>query len=199
MGDLWRGCKPRPFKASLSRSLAGEGKVNEPPNSDLGSNLSRAERYLTGEAIPNFRGAMHRLQLLSGRYRGSGPVMPPRILIVDDSALVRNLARKCFESEPGWQVCGEAGNGKEAIERAQELHPDVIVLDLSMPVMNGLEAARILSQQMPTVPLVMFTSFSTPNLEKEALAAGVSRVVLKSNPLAELTSCIRSVLVKDAA
>ncbi|MGA9355861.1 MAG: response regulator transcription factor [Terriglobales bacterium] len=124
--------------------------------------------------------------------------MPPRILIVDDSSLVRNLLRQRFESEPGWQVSGEACNGREGIEKAQEVHPNFIVLDLSMPVMNGLEAAKILATLMPTVPMVMFTSFTTSNIESEALAAGIRRVIIKSESLAELVGCVRR-LVKDAA
>jgi DNA-binding NarL/FixJ family response regulator len=124
--------------------------------------------------------------------------MPPRILIVDDSCLVRHLLRQCFESEPGWQVSGEAGNGREGIEKAQEVHPNFIVLDLSMPVMNGLEAAKILSKLMPAVPVVMFTSFPTRNLESEARAAGIRKVLTKSGPLTELVGCVRA-LIKDAA
>jgi DNA-binding NarL/FixJ family response regulator len=124
--------------------------------------------------------------------------MPSRILIVDDSPLVRNLLRHCFESEAGWQICGEASNGKEAIEKAQAIRPDLVVLDLSMPVMNGLEAAKVLSKLMPSVPLIMFTSFSTSYLEQEAMAAGISRVIVKAGPLAELVTCVRS-LMKEVA
>jgi DNA-binding NarL/FixJ family response regulator len=124
--------------------------------------------------------------------------MPPRILIVDDSSLVRKLLRQCFESEPGWQVSGEACNGQEGIEKAQKVHPNFIVLDLSMPVMNGLDAAKILAKLMPAVPMVMFTSFTTSNLESEALAAGIKRVIIKSEPLTELVGCVRA-LVRDAA
>ncbi len=124
--------------------------------------------------------------------------MPPRILIVDDSALIRNLLRNCFEAEPGWRVCGEAINGKEGIEAAEKIHPNLIVLDLSMPVMNGFEAAKVFSKAMPSVPLVMFTSFMTGNLEHEAYACGISKVIVKSGPLTELLGCVRS-LVNDAA
>lgn len=124
--------------------------------------------------------------------------MPSRILIVDDSPLLRNLLRNCFESEPEWQVCGEAGNGKEAIEKAQAVRPDLVILDLSMPVMNGLEAAKVLSKLMPSVPLIMFTSFSTRYLEQEAVAAGISRVIVKAGSLMELVTCVRS-LMKEVA
>lgn len=127
-----------------------------------------------------------------------GFTMPPRILIVDDSFLIRNLLRERFEAEPGWKVSGEACNGEEGIARARQLNPNLIVLDLSMPVMNGLDAARELRKLMPSVPIVMFTSFMTSNLEREALAAGISKVVVKSGPLTELIGCVRQ-LVHDAA
>jgi DNA-binding NarL/FixJ family response regulator len=124
--------------------------------------------------------------------------MPPRILIVDDSSLIRNLLRTCFEAQSGWEVSGEAGNGQEGIAKAQQVHPNLIVLDLSMPVMNGLDTARALSKLMPSVPLVMFTSFMTSNLERDALEAGISKVIIKSGALTDLIGCVRS-LVKDAA
>jgi DNA-binding NarL/FixJ family response regulator len=128
----------------------------------------------------------------------SGSTMALRILIVDDSSQVRGVMRKVFEAEPGWLVCGEASNGKEGVEMAERVHPNLIILDLSMPVMNGLEAAKILNHSMPTVPLIMFTSFQTPILEREALEAGISKLILKSGPLGELMNCVR-VFAKDAA
>ena len=77
-------------------------------------------------------------------------------------------------------MSGEAANGREAIEKAEQLKPDLIVLDLAMPVMNGLEAARDLQRLLPSLPLVMFTNFNSPQLTNEALSAGVSAVVSKS-------------------
>ena len=102
------------------------------------------------------------------------------ILIVDDSAVIRRTLRSCFEQNIAWKVCGEAANGREAIEKAQQLRPDLIVLDLSMPILNGLEAAHELRRISPSVPLLLFTSFKTPNLEQEAVAAGCSAVISKS-------------------
>ncbi len=125
--------------------------------------------------------------------------MPTRILIIDDSPMIRTVLRKCLESVPGWQVCGEAGDGREGIEKAQQIKPNFIVLDLSMPVMNGLEAARVLSKVMPTVPMVLFTSFITHHLEEEALAAGVRRVIAKDKSLADLISAVHLLAVKDVA
>ena len=124
--------------------------------------------------------------------------MPVQILIVDDNSSIRKLLRQHFETLNGWSVCGEAANGEEGIEKAQALSPDLIILDLSMPVLNGLEAARILNRRMPNVAIVMFTSFNTPGLEHEILGAGVDRIVSKSAPLSELTECARS-LLKEAA
>ena len=79
--------------------------------------------------------------------------MPKCILIVDDSALIRRMIHETLEQQDGWEVCGEAADGREAIEKAQQLKPDLIVLDLSMPVMNGLEAARVLKGLFPSLPL----------------------------------------------
>lgn len=102
------------------------------------------------------------------------------ILIVDDSALIRRALKLCLEQNPDWTVCGEAADGLDALEMAQRLQPDVVVLDLSMPGMNGFEVARELKRITPSVPVLMFTSFKTPHLEIEALAAGCDAVVSKS-------------------
>jgi DNA-binding NarL/FixJ family response regulator len=101
---------------------------------------------------------------------------------VDNSPVVRKTLRQTLERQRGWEVCGEAADGREAIVKAQQLKPDLVVLDLSMPVMNGLEAARELRRLLPSVPLVMFTSFRTAHLTQEALSAGVSAVVSKAEP-----------------
>jgi DNA-binding NarL/FixJ family response regulator len=125
--------------------------------------------------------------------------MVPRILIVDDSSLIRDLLRKSLESVPGWQVCAEAVNGEEAIELAQRMHPNFIVLDLSMPVMNGLQAAKALNELMPAVPKIMFTSFITQHLEQEAYACGVVRVISKDDSVNSLISAVQLLALKDVA
>jgi DNA-binding NarL/FixJ family response regulator len=108
--------------------------------------------------------------------------LPNCILIVDDHAIIRRSLRQLFESRSGWEVCGEAVNGRDAIEKAQELKPDLIVLDLSMPEMDGLQAARILRKAMPKVPIILFTNFGQdPFMEREALAVGIREVVSKAN------------------
>jgi DNA-binding NarL/FixJ family response regulator len=113
------------------------------------------------------------------------------ILIVDDNPLVRRCMRDLLEEQSGWIVCGEAENGQDGIDKALELHPDLILLDLVMPVMNGIEAARELKRLMPDTPLVMFTTYNNSHLTREALAVGVAAVAAKSDGAAALVSDIR--------
>ncbi len=113
------------------------------------------------------------------------------ILIVDDSPLVRRCLRDLLEQQCDWTVCGEAENGQDGIDKAQQLHPDLILLDLIMPVMNGVEAARELKQLMPATPLLMFTTYTDSHLTREALAVGVDAVAAKSDGAEALVSDIR--------
>ena len=105
--------------------------------------------------------------------------MPKSVLLVDDNAVIRHALRHLFTAEADFDICGEAENGREAIAKAQELHPDLIVMDLSMPVMNGIDAARVLKRLMPTVPLIIFSEYSDVFSESEARSAGVSALVSK--------------------
>jgi DNA-binding NarL/FixJ family response regulator len=108
------------------------------------------------------------------------------VLIVDDNAYIRRALRDIFKRQDGFNVCGEASNGREAIEKAHELHPDLIVLDLSMPVMNGLDAARVLRRSLPDVSLIMYSAFADRYAEEQAHLIGISAVVSKSEPPAAL-------------
>jgi DNA-binding NarL/FixJ family response regulator len=118
--------------------------------------------------------------------------MPKSVLVVDDNAEIRRLLCKLFAFEADFKVCGEAANGQEAIERAQELHPDVIVIDFSMPVMNGIDAARALKNLMPSVPLIMFSEYGDVFSENEAFSAGISALVSKSAHVSVLLQKVRS-------
>jgi DNA-binding NarL/FixJ family response regulator len=124
--------------------------------------------------------------------------MLKRILIVDDHAAVRLALTRVIESVNDFEVCGEAENGRVGVERALRLKPDLIILDLSMPVMDGLQAARELKGLMPTVPILMYTSFTSANLPAEALAAGVSRVASKPSPPEVLVKDLRMLLTPAA-
>jgi DNA-binding NarL/FixJ family response regulator len=137
------------------------------------------------------------LEALQSNHPSSGMrdlQVPKRILIVDDSPVIRERLRELLEQERGWEVCGEAANGREGIEKAQQLKPDVIVLDLSMPVMNGIEAARELTRLLPSVPLLMCTDFETAHVRWKALSAGVRTIVRKSELLGDLVRSIQALL-----
>jgi CheY-like chemotaxis protein len=107
------------------------------------------------------------------------------ILIVDDNNLVRRLLRSWLEQNSEWEICGEAENGKIAVESVKQLHPDIVILDLQMPVMNGLEAARQIRQVAPNTSMVMFTVHNSEQLLREARANGVRDVVSKCDLLGE--------------
>ena len=125
--------------------------------------------------------------------------MTKAVLIVDDNAFIRQALCELFKREADFEVCGEAENGQEAIEKAQQLHPDLIVMDLSMPVMNGIEAAYVLQGLMPTVPLIIFSEYSDVFSEQEARSAGVSALVSKSEHVSVLVAKARSLFYKIAA
>jgi DNA-binding NarL/FixJ family response regulator len=120
--------------------------------------------------------------------------MPKRILIVDDSDTVRKLIRLFLESHAGLEVCGEAGDGVDGIEKAKELKPDLVLLDLAMPRMNGAEAASVLKGQMPDVPIVLFTMYSESVGKSVMSAVGVNAVLSKPDGLGQLVECIQGLL-----
>ena len=120
--------------------------------------------------------------------------MSHTILIADDSRCIREALCNVFEREEDFDVCGEAENGREAVEKAQQLHPDLILLDLSMPVMNGLDATRILKQMMPEVPVIMFSAYRSSSTEKEARSAGASALVSKFEHISVLIGKARRAL-----
>ncbi|PYV70973.1 MAG: hypothetical protein DMG97_17630 [Acidobacteria bacterium] len=106
--------------------------------------------------------------------------MAVRILIADDDASIRRLLRRLIESHDGWSVCGDAQDGQDAIGKAAQLNPDVIVLDLAMPQMNGLQAAREISRQTPDIPLLLLTVQQvSKELTNEALQAGFKGAISK--------------------
>jgi two-component system, chemotaxis family, chemotaxis protein CheY len=126
-------------------------------------------------------------------------VLAKSVLIVDDNRFIRQALCELFERESDFEVCGEAENGKEAIEEAQKLRPDVIVLDLSMPVMNGFDAARVLKRLMPTVLLIMYSAFGDKVAEYQARLIGISDVVSKSENASVLIRKTRNLLYRSAA
>ena len=113
--------------------------------------------------------------------------MQKRVLIADDNGIARRAICRLIASG-GFSVCGEAEDGRKAIEQARKLQPDLIVLDFSMPVMNGLQAAKVLKQITPEVPIILYTAHASGILEKEALAAGITSVVSKDQETSDLVT-----------
>lgn len=106
--------------------------------------------------------------------------MPSRILIVDDNAVFRGTLRQVLERVDHWDIV-EAQDGQEAVSKAVETRPNVVILDLAMPVRDGLSAAREISQLFPNLPIVMCTMHMSSHVEGEALRSGVRKVLSKSN------------------
>ncbi len=121
-----------------------------------------------------------------------------RILIADDSAKVREMLKALLETRTGWQVCAEAANGLESVEKAAELKPDVIILDLSMPEVDGLQAASRIAAASPHVPILIFTHHAVPPEAKlEAKTQGVAEVINKEAP-EQLMSAVEAAIQKGS-
>jgi DNA-binding NarL/FixJ family response regulator len=120
--------------------------------------------------------------------------VPYRILIADDHSLVRKVLKTTLENHSDWQVCGQATNGLEAVQKAAELHPDLIILDFAMPVMDGLGAARQILSASPSVPILIFTNYYFPSLVLEADLAGVRQVIDKGRAGNELLFAVETML-----
>jgi DNA-binding NarL/FixJ family response regulator len=120
--------------------------------------------------------------------------VPYRILIADDHSLVRKVLKTTLENHSDWQVCGQATNGLEAVQKAAELHPDLIILDFAMPVMDGLGAARRILSASPSVPILIFTNYYFPSLLLEADSVGVRQVIDKGLAGNELFFAVESLL-----
>jgi len=113
-----------------------------------------------------------------------------RILIADDHEVFRRGVRGVLEEQPGWQVVGEAGNGRQAVEMARELQPDVVVLDISMPELNGLDATRQIMQVSPGSEILILTLHDSEQLAEEVLKAGVRAYILKSDAAQDLVAAV---------
>jgi DNA-binding NarL/FixJ family response regulator len=107
--------------------------------------------------------------------------MPLRILIADDHHVVRTGLRALLESKTGWQVCAEAANGREAVEKAGQLKPDVAVLDIGMPLLNGVEATRQIRKLSPKTEVLILTMHDSELLVQEVLGAGAHGYILKDD------------------
>jgi DNA-binding NarL/FixJ family response regulator len=118
--------------------------------------------------------------------------MKLRILLADDHEIVRRGLRSLLEKHEGWEICGEAGDGREALEKAAQLKPDVIILDIGMPSLNGLDATRQLLQMDPQFKIIVLTITDSDQVIREALDAGARGFVLKSDAARDLVSAVEA-------
>ena len=121
------------------------------------------------------------------------PFMAVRILLVDDHPVVRQGLRTLLEGRSEWEVVGEASDGIEALEKVGSLQPDVVVLDVTMPRMNGIEACRLIQQKTPGLEVLFVTQHDSPQMMREALAAGARGYVVKSNLARDLLEAVEAV------
>lgn len=115
-----------------------------------------------------------------------------RFLLADDHALVRRGLRALLEAEPGWEVCAETDNGRDAVEKAKKLKPDVVVMDISMPELNGLEATRQILKEAPGTEVLILTVHHSEEIVSEVLRAGARGYVLKSDADTDLVAAVKA-------
>ena len=123
--------------------------------------------------------------------------MPKRILIADDSELIRRQVRRMVDSDPQIEVCAEAENGAEAVSKTRKYRPDLVLIDVFMPEVNGFDAVREIKKRVPDTPVVIFTSYDSDTIRNESEKAGADVVLLKAKGGVELLPTIHKLLDTD--
>jgi DNA-binding NarL/FixJ family response regulator len=118
----------------------------------------------------------------------------PRVLIVDDHAFIRRGVQTILHPFPEWEFCGEADNGRDAIRMADELKPEIIIMDVSMPGLNGIEATRAIRKTQPAVKIVLLTLHESADLVRNAFRAGARGYLLKTDAEQELVRALTAVI-----
>jgi DNA-binding NarL/FixJ family response regulator len=118
----------------------------------------------------------------------------PRVLIVDDHAFIRRGVQTLLQPYPEWEFCGEAGNGTEAIQMVDELHPEVVLMDVTMPGMNGIEATRLIRSTHPMVKIILLTLHESAEVLRSGFRAGANGYLLKADAEEELMKALRVVI-----
>src|SRR5215831_7501779 len=116
------------------------------------------------------------------------------ILLAEDNEALRHAVKIALQKREGWSVCGEASNGREAVEMATALRPDLVVLDFRMPVLNGLLAAAEILDARPSACIILYTLHADARLESQAKALGVRHVISKTEPFSVLLACVEELL-----
>ena len=119
---------------------------------------------------------------------------PARIIIADDHELVREAMRSLLDSEPDLRIIDEAKDGQESIELTRLQRPDLVIMDVRMPKVNGLEATQTIKEELPTTKVLIWSAYEDPVLVSDAVRAGADGYVLKLSPVQELVDAIRGVL-----
>ncbi len=119
-------------------------------------------------------------------------MFPLHIVVADDHEIVRRGLKTLLEAQPGWQVDAEAANGREAVEKAEQLKPDVVLLDISMPELNGLEATRRIRKLVPKAEVLLLTMHDSEQMLRQAVEAGARGYLLKSDAGRELIAAVES-------
>ena len=122
----------------------------------------------------------------------------PRVLIVDDHAFIRRGVQSILHPFPEWEFCGEADNGNDAVRLADELKPEVIIMDVSMPGLNGIEATRAIRETLPDVKIILLTLHQSSELLRRAFRAGATGYLLKTDAEQELVKAL-TVVISDGA
>ena len=117
-----------------------------------------------------------------------------RLLVADDHEVMRLGIRNLLEVQPGWSVCAEANNGQEALEKTLQFNPDVIIMDISMPVMNGLEAASLITKKQPQTPVILFSLHLSDDLYRHFKTDGIRGAVAKGDAARDLVLAVQTVL-----
>lgn len=116
------------------------------------------------------------------------------ILIADDYPIVRRGLRALLETQPGWKIVAESGNGRDAVKKAAQLHPDIALLDVTMPQLNGLDAARLILKRSPRTRILVLTMHDTEEIIEKALDAGARGYIVKSEVEQDLVAAIKAVM-----
>jgi DNA-binding NarL/FixJ family response regulator len=130
--------------------------------------------------------------------RGAQTNLLRRVLIADDHELVRDGFKRLLSYDEGLEVVGEASNGREAVELCRRLKPDLVLMDVRMPEMDGLEATRAIKAQQPSVSLLVITTYDNPDYLLEAIKAGAAGYILKDAPNRQVTNAIRRALAGES-
>jgi DNA-binding NarL/FixJ family response regulator len=126
------------------------------------------------------------------RARTDPRIGPLKILVADDHDIIRRGLKQLLMSRPGWQVCGEAKTGREAVAATEQLKPDVVVMDISMPELNGLEAARQIQKVAPSINILILTMHFTDQLVRDVIECGARGYILKSDADKDLVSAVEA-------